>query len=132
MRKGISQKKLNRTSSHRKALFFNMSCALLTHEQIVTTLPKAKALRPVLERYVTKAKNAVGDVSDLSARRFLLSKFRNYNKYVSKLFDLGERYKDRNGGYIRIIKANYRKGDDAPMAIIEFVDRDKSVKGSVL
>lgn len=124
MRHGIKGRKLNRTSSHRRALFANMAAALIKHEQIYTTLPKAKELRPYVEKLVT-----LGKRGDLHARRQALSKL--YDKaQVSKLFSvLAERYKKRNGGYIRIIKAGYRYGDSAPMAIIEFVDRDESAKG---
>lgn len=118
-------RKLNRTSSHRRALFANLASSLITNEQIKTTLPKAKDLRPYLEKLVTLAKRG-----DLHARRQVLAKL--YEKEpVSKLFSvLALRYKDRNGGYLRIIKAGFRYGDNAPMAIIEFVNRDVSALGS--
>ena len=124
MRHSIAHRKLNRTASHRKAMFANMSASLIKHEQITTTLPKAKELRPIVEKLVTLAKKG-----DLSARRQAISKV-NDKSMVSKLFDtIGPRYQDRNGGYIRIMKAGFRHGDNAPMAVIEFVDRDESAKG---
>lgn len=124
MRHGYANRKLNRTSSHRKAMFANMSAALIKHEQIVTTLPKAKELRPIVEKLVTLAKRG-----DLHARRQALSQVRDEDQ-VRKLFAvLGERYKTRQGGYIRILKAGYRYGDSAPVAVIEFVDRDVDAKG---
>ncbi len=124
MRHSIAHRKLNRTASHRKAMFANMSASLIKHEQIITTLPKAKELRPIVEKLVTLAKKG-----DLSARRQAISKV-NDKSMVSKLFDtIGPRYQDRNGGYIRIMKAGFRHGDNAPMAVIEFVDRDESAKG---
>jgi large subunit ribosomal protein L17 len=113
----ISAKKLNRTSSHRKALFKNMATALITHESIKTTLPKAKALRPIVEKLVTKARDG-----SLASRRHLLS-ILNDNSVVNKLIaDLGPKYSSRPGGYLRIIKAGFRYGDMAPMAYIQFVD----------
>ncbi len=119
-------RKLNRTSAHRKAMFANMACALIKHEQIKTTLPKAKELRPVVERLVTQARNAKGS---LHVRRLALSQIKDV-KMVAKLFDvLGPRYADRPGGYIRVLKASPRYGDNAPMAVIEFVDRDVEAKG---
>ena len=119
-------RKLNRTSSHRKAMFANMACALIKHEQIKTTLPKAKELRPIVERLVTKARNAKGS---LHVRRLALSQIKDV-KMVAKLFDvLGPRYADRPGGYIRVLKAGSRYGDNAPMAVIEFIDRDEEAKG---
>ncbi len=124
MRHGIAHRKLNRTASHRKAMFANMSAALIKHEQITTTLPKAKELRPIVEKLVTLAKKG-----DLHARRQAISRIRDKDM-VSKLFEtLGPRYQDRHGGYIRIMKAGYRHGDNAPIAVIEFVDRDESAKG---
>lgn len=124
MRHGIKTKKLNRTSSHRKALMSNMAVSLALHEQITTTLPKAKLIRPVLEKLVTIAKKA-----DLNARRALLASLKS-ELAVNKLLEvIAVRYKDRNGGYLRIMKAGFRYGDMAPMAVIEFVDRDVSAKG---
>ena len=126
MRHKIAHRKLNRTASHRKAMFANMSSSLVEHEQIVTTLPKAKELRPFVEKLVTLAKKG-----DLNSRRIAISRMRN-KAQAKKLFDvLGPRYKDRQGGYIRIMKAGFRYGDNAPMAVIEFVDRDESAKGKV-
>src|ERR1700691_1741691 len=123
MRHGNSNRKLNRTASHRKAMFANMSAALIKHEQIVTTLPKAKELRPIVEKLVTLAKRG-----DLHARRLAISRMRDVDQ-VGKLFDtLGPRYQSRHGGYIRVLKAGYRYGDNAPLAVIEFVDRDESEK----
>ncbi len=124
MRHGVAQKKLNRTASHRTAMFANMAAALIKHEQIVTTVPKAKALRPVVERLVTLAKRG-----DLGSRRLAAQRLRD-ETMAKKLFDtLGPRYKDRAGGYTRVIKAGFRHGDNAPVAVIEFVDRDESAKG---
>ncbi len=124
MRHRKSGRKLNRDSSHRKAMFANMASALIKHEQIQTTLPKAKELRPIVEKLVT-----LGKRGDLHARRLAYARIPD-RAMVAKLFDvLGERYKDREGGYIRIIRANFRYGDCAPMAYIEFVDRDVDAKG---
>jgi large subunit ribosomal protein L17 len=124
MRHGFRGRRFNRTSEHRLAMFANMSAALIKHEQIVTTLPKAKDLRPVVEKLIT-----LGKRGDLHARRLAMSKLRD-DAMVRKLFDvLGPRYKERNGGYTRIIKAGFRYGDNAPMAVIEFVDRDVDAKG---
>ena len=124
MRHGNSGRKLSRTASHRKAMFANMSAALIKHEQIVTTLPKAKELRPVVEKLVTLAKRG-----DLHARRQAISQVRDIEQ-VGKLFAvLGPRYAERQGGYIRVLKAGFRHGDNAPMAVIEFVDRDPAEKG---
>jgi len=124
MRHGIARRKLGRTASHRTAMFANMSASLIKHEQIVTTLPKAKELRPFVEKLVTLAKRG-----DLHARRQAISQVRDVAQ-VGKLFAvLGPRYKDRSGGYIRVLKAGFRHGDNAPMAVIEFVDRDPSEKG---
>ena len=124
MRHQNSGRKLNRTASHRKAMFANMAASLITHEQIVTTLPKAKDLRPVVEKLIT-----LGKRGDLHARRQAISQIKDV-ELVGKLFAvLGPRYKERNGGYLRIMKAGFRFGDNAPMAIIEFVDRDVDAKG---
>ena len=124
MRHGMSGRKLNRTSTARKALFISLAHALLKHEQIKTTLPKAKDLRPIAEKLVT-----LGKRGDLHARRQAISYLKD-EKIVSKLFStLAERYKDRQGGYTRVLKAGFRYGDCAPMAIIELVDRDVSAKG---
>ncbi len=126
MRHKMAHRKLNRTASHRKAMFANMASSLIEHEQIVTTLPKAKELRPIVEKLVTLAKRG-----DLNSRRLAIARTRN-KEMAKKLFDvLGPRYKDRQGGYIRIMKAGFRYGDNAPMAVIEFVDRDESAKGAV-
>ena len=125
MRHRKSGRKLNRDSSHRKAMFANMASALIKHEQIKTTLPKAKDLRPIVEKLIT-----LGKRGDLHARRLAYARIPD-RAMVTKLFDvLGERYKDRQGGYIRIIRANFRYGDCAPMAYIEFIDRDVDAKGS--
>ncbi|WP_113155271.1 50S ribosomal protein L17 [Nitratireductor sp. OM-1] len=125
MRHGKSGRKLNRTASHRKALFANMAASLIEHEQIVTTLPKAKELRPIVEKLVT-----LGKRGDLHARRQAISAIRD-EALVRRLFDtLAPRYAERNGGYTRIMKAGFRHGDNAPMAVIEFVDRDFEAKGA--
>jgi len=124
MRHGFRGRRFNRTAEHRTAMFANMSAALIKHEQIVTTLPKAKDLRPVVEKLVTLAKKGT-----LHARRQAMSEVRDETQ-VKKLFDvLAVRFKDRHGGYIRIMKAGFRYGDSAPMAVIEFVDRDPAEKG---
>lgn len=124
MRHGMSGRKLNRTSQHRKAMFANLAAALFKHEQITTTLPKAKDLRPIAERILTLAKRG-----DLHARRQAYAFLRD-DAVVAKLFaTLGPRYKERNGGYTRVLKAGFRYGDAAPMAIIELVDRDPAAKG---
>jgi large subunit ribosomal protein L17 len=124
MRHRNAGRKLNRTAEHRKALFANMAAALFKHEQIVTTLPKAKDLRRVAERLITLAKRG-----DLHARRLVAARLRD-DKMVIKLFEtLGPRYKDREGGYTRVLKAGFRYGDSAPVAVIELVDRDESAKG---
>ena len=126
MRHGLGHRKLNKTAEHRKALFQNMLNSLIKYEQITTTLPKAKELRPIIEKMITLAKRG-----DLHARRLAASKLKQ-DAYVAKLFDiLGPRYKDRQGGYARVLKAGFRYGDMAPMAIIELVDRDPSAKGLV-
>ena len=125
MRHRKKGRKLNRTASHRKALFANMAASLIEHEQIVTTLPKAKELRSVADKLVTLAKRG-----DLHARRQAISRVRDVEQ-VRKLFDvIGPRYADRNGGYTRVLKAGYRFGDNAPMAVIELVDRDTDAKGA--
>jgi large subunit ribosomal protein L17 len=124
MRHGYAHRKLGRTSSHRTALFANMAASLIKHEQIVTTLPKAKELRPFVEKLVTLAKKG-----DLHARRIAISRVRDVDQ-VGKLFStLGPRYEGRNGGYIRVLKAGFRHGDNAAMAVIEFIDRDPAEKG---
>ncbi len=124
MRHGVAHRKLGRTTAHRTAMFANMAASLIKHEQIVTTLPKAKELRPFVEKLVTLAKKG-----DLHNRRIAISRVRDVPQ-VAKLFStIGPRYKDRNGGYIRVMKAGFRYGDNAPMAVIEFVDRDVSAKG---
>ena len=125
MRHGKSGRKLNRTASHRKAMFANMAASLIEHEQIVTTLPKAKEIRPIVEKLVT-----LGKRGDLHARRQAISAIRD-EAQVRKLFDtIATRYADRNGGYLRIMKAGFRHGDSAPMAVIEFVDRDVDARGA--
>jgi len=124
MRHGVSQRKLSRKSGHRKALFRNMAAALIKHEQISTTLPKAKELRPYIEKLVTLAKRG-----GLSNRRLAMTRLQDETQ-LKKLFDvLAERYSDRDGGYTRVIKAGYRESDSAQLAIIEFVDRDEEAKG---
>src|SRR5205814_5069177 len=124
MRHGKVHRKLNRTAEHRRAMFANMCAALIKHEQIVTTLPKAKELRPIVEKLVT-----LGKRGGLALRRQAIGELRDL-AMVRKLFDvLASRYKDRKGGYTRIIKAGFRYGDSAPMAVIEFVDRDEAAKG---
>lgn len=125
MRHGLSGRKLGRTSQHRRAMFANLAVALFKHEQIQTTLPKAKDLRPYAERLITLAKRG-----DLHARRQVLAKLRD-EQIVGKLFStLAERYADRSGGYTRVLKSGMRYGDAAPMAIIELVDRDPDAKGT--
>ena len=124
MRHGMAGRKLSVTSSHRVAMFRNMATSLLKHEQITTTLPKAKELRPFVEKLVT-----LGKKGDLHARRQAISHVRDVTQ-VGKLFEtLAPRYAERNGGYIRIMKAGFRHGDNAAMAVIEFVDRDVEAKG---
>lgn len=124
MRHGKVHRKLNRTAEHRKAMFANMCAALIKHEQIVTTLPKAKELRPIVEKLVTLAKKG-----GLSARRQAISEMRDI-PMVKKLFEvIGPRYKERKGGYTRVLKAGFRHGDNAANAVIEFVDRDVEAKG---
>ncbi len=124
MRHKVSKRKLNRTSSHRKALLANMAVALIKHEQVKTTLPKAKELAPYVEKLIT-----LGKKGDLNARRRLYSIIPE-KRWGAKVFDtLAERYKERNGGYTRIMKAGFRYGDSAPMAVIELVDRDTEALG---
>lgn len=125
MRHGFRGRRFSRTASHRKAMFANLAQALITHEQIMTTLPKAKDLRPVVEKLVT-----LGKRGDLHARRQAIAQIRDEG-VVRKLFDvIGKRYASRNGGYLRIMKAGFRYGDAAPMAVIEFIDRDVDAKGA--
>ncbi|MFP3541877.1 50S ribosomal protein L17 [Rhizobium sp. SIMBA_035] len=125
MRHAKAGRKLNRTASHRKAMFANMAASLILHEQIVTTLPKAKEIRPIVEKLVT-----LGKRGDLHARRQAISQIRD-TAVVSKLFDaIATRYATRNGGYLRIMKAGFRQGDNAALAVVEFVDRDTSAKGA--
>ena len=125
MRHGVAHRKLNRTASHRRAMFANMAASLIEHEQIVTTLPKAKELKPIMDKLITLAKRG-----DLHARRQAISKIRDKGQ-VAKLFEtLGPRYAERSGGYTRVLKAGFRHGDNAPMAVIELVDRDPEAKGA--
>ena len=124
MKHNIKHRKLNRTSSHRKALLMNLSNALIKHEQITTTLPKAKELRPFIEKVVT-----LGKKGDLNAKRKTISILQD-EKMTKKVFDvLADRYSNRTGGYTRIIKLGNRYGDNAPTAVIEFVDRNEDAKG---
>ena len=124
MKHRLKGKKLNRTSSHRKALFKNMAQAIIKHEQIITTLPKAKTMKPIVDKLIT-----LGKKGDLHARRQAFAKLRD-DGMVAKLFDtLATRYADRNGGYTRVLKAGYRYGDAAAMAVIELVDRDEDARG---
>ncbi|MCP1200703.1 50S ribosomal protein L17 [Notoacmeibacter sp. MSK16QG-6] len=124
MRHGNRGRKFNRTHEHRKAMFANMAASLITHEQIVTTLPKAKDLRPIVEKLVT-----LGKRGDQHARRMVASQIQD-EAAAKRLFDeVAPRYSERNGGYLRIMKAGFRHGDNAPMAVIEFVDRDEDAKG---
>jgi large subunit ribosomal protein L17 len=124
MRHGNAHRKLNRKPEHRRAMFANMAAALIKHEQIVTTVPKAKDLRPIVEKLIT-----LGKRGDLHARRQAVSQMRDV-EMVKKLFEvIGPRYKDRNGGYTRVLKAGYRYGDNAAVAVIELVDRDLDAKG---
>jgi large subunit ribosomal protein L17 len=127
MRHRLSGRKLNRTSSHRKAMFINMAAALLKHEQIKTTLAKAKDLRPIVDRMITLGKRGP---TDLHARRQAITKLGGDAKLADKLFTtLADRYSDRPGGYTRVIRAGFRYGDNAPMAVIELIDRDEDAKG---
>lgn len=124
MRHGYRGRRFNRSAEHRKAMFANMCQALIKHEQIITTLPKAKDLRPVVEKLIT-----LGKRGDLHARRQAIAQIKDVD-LVKKLFDvLGPRYKTRNGGYTRVLKAGFRFGDNAPLAVIEFVDRDVDARG---
>jgi large subunit ribosomal protein L17 len=124
MKHRLKGKKLNRTSSHRKALFKNMAQAIIKHEQIITTLPKAKTMKPIIDKLIT-----LGKKGNLHSRRQAFSKLRDEGM-VSKLFDtLASRYAERNGGYTRVIKAGFRYGDAAAMAVIELVDRDEDARG---
>jgi len=124
MRHRKAGRKLNRTASHRKAMFMNLSQALIKHEQIVTTLPKAKDLAPIVEKLITLAKKG-----GLANRRLAVSRLQD-ETLVKKMFDeLADRYKERTGGYTRVLKAGYRHGDNAPMAVIELVDRNEDAKG---
>src|ERR1700744_3210237 len=124
MNHGKVHRKFNRHSGHRKAMLANLAASLIKHEQIVTTLPKAKDLRPVVEKLVT-----LGKRGGLHARRQAIAQMRDL-AMVKKLFDvIGPRYKERNGGYLRVLKAGFRYGDSAPVAVIEFVDRDEAAKG---
>lgn len=125
MRHGNSNRKLNRTHEHRKAMFANMVCSLIEHEQIQTTLPKAKELKKIVDKYIT-----LGKKGSLHSRRQAISRLKQ-NSAVIKLFEtLAPRYKERNGGYTRVLKAGFRYGDAAPLAVVEFVDRDVSAKGA--
>ena len=124
MRHGFKKRTLNKKIAHRRAMFANMAVALVKHEQIKTTLPKAKELRPIFEKMVTKAKT-----NTLHVRRQLLSFLRDEKAVEKMLTVLGVRYKERKGGYVRVLKAGFRFGDCAPMAIVELVDRDVTAKG---
>jgi large subunit ribosomal protein L17 len=127
MRHGFAGRRLNRTTSHRDALLINLATALIKHEQIKTTLPKAKELKPYIDKLVTLGKRGA---KNLHARRQALSRLRNDTGTVAKLFDtLAPRYANRSGGYTRVLKAGFRYGDAAAMAVIEFVDRDVTAKG---
>jgi large subunit ribosomal protein L17 len=124
MRHAKTHRKFNRRSEHRRAMLANLAASLIKHEQLVTTLPKAKDLRPVVEKLVT-----LGKRGGLHARRQAIAQMRDI-AMVKKLFEvIGPRYKDRNGGYTRVLKAGFRHGDSAPVAVIEFVDRDVEAKG---
>jgi len=124
MRHRLAHRKLGRTTEHRKAMMANMAASLIEHEQLVTTLPKAKEMKPYMDKLITLAKRG-----DLAARRRAISTIRNKDA-VKKLFDvMGERYAERNGGYTRVLKAGFRHGDNAPMAVIELVDRDPEARG---
>ncbi|MEL6621753.1 MAG: 50S ribosomal protein L17 [Pseudomonadota bacterium] len=125
MRHGKAGRRFNRDSGHRQAMLSNMAASLIRHEQIVTTLPKAKDLKRVMDKYITLAKRG-----DLNSRRLAAARLRD-EAMAKKLFDvLGPRYSDRSGGYTRVLKAGFRYGDSAPRAVIELVDRDESVKGA--
>ena len=124
MRHGVAHRKLNRTHEHRKAMFANMAASLITHEQITTTLPKAKELKPIVDKLITLAKKG-----DLASRRRAAARLRDESATAKLFAVMGERYKDRQGGYTRVLKAGFRHGDNAPVAVIELVDRDVEVKG---
>ena len=125
MRHNLAHRKLNRTSAHRKAMLANMAASLIEHEQIITTLPKAKEMKPFMDKLVSLAKKG-----DLSARRQAIARVRDETA-IRKLFDtFAKRYADRNGGYTRVLKAGFRHGDNAPMAVIELVDRDETARGA--
>ena len=125
MRHGNKGRKLNRTASNRKAMFANMAASLIEHEQIVTTLPKAKELRSIVDKLIT-----LGKRGDLHARRLAIGQIRDVEQAKKLVEVLGPRYKDRNGGYTRVLKAGFRYGDNAPLAVIELVDRDTDAKGA--
>ena len=125
MRHGNKGRKLNRTASHRKAMFANMAASLIEHEQIVTTLPKAKELRSIVDKLIT-----LGKRGDLHARRLAIGQIRDVEQAKKLVEVLGPRYKHRNGGYTRVLKAGFRYGDNAPLAVIELVDRDTDAKGA--
>jgi large subunit ribosomal protein L17 len=127
MRHKLKGRKLNRTTSHRKSMLANMAVSLIMHEQIKTTLPKAKEIRPYVEILLTKAKRS----KDLATRRLLISRIKDLSAVEKLISTLGPRYIDRPGGYIRIMKAGYRYGDMAPMAYVEFVERDVAAKGAI-
>ncbi len=125
MRHRVGGRKLNRTSAHRKAMFGNMAAALIKHEQVKTTLPKAKELRPIVDKLIT-----LGKRGDLHARRLAVSRLHGDRDLANKLFTtLADRYRERPGGYTRVRKAGFRYGDSAPMAFVELVDRDRDAKG---
>ncbi len=125
MRHNLAHRKLNRTTAHRKAMLANMAASLIEHEQIVTTVPKAKEMKPYMDKLITLAKKG-----DLHARRQAIARIRNKDA-VAKLFEvMGDRYAERNGGYTRVLKAGFRHGDNAPMAVIELVDRDEDARGA--
>ena len=125
MRHGMKGRKLNITASHRKAMFANMAASIIEHEQIITTLPKAKEIRSIVDKLIT-----LGKRGDLHARRQAVSQIRNVEQ-VKKLFDeLGPRYAERQGGYTRVLKAGFRRGDNAPLAVVELVDRNVEAKGA--
>jgi len=125
MRHGLGYRKLGKTKTHRQAMFANMASSLIVHEQIVTTLPKAKELKRVMDKLIT-----LGKRGNLHSRRLAASRLRNEDAAKKLLDVLGPRYAERNGGYTRVLKAGYRYGDSAPMAVIELVDRDESAKGA--
>lgn len=134
MRHKIKGRKLGRTSSHRKAMLINMACSLIQYEQIKTTLPKAKELRPYVEKLITKAKHGIIDKTlEIRNKRLLMSKLRNNSDAVNKLLHiLAPRYKSRPGGYIRLIKANFRQGDAAPIAYIQLIDKKIETQKAIL